>query len=104
MDKWPYPSGIMVPEMTAGDNKRGLSVHDKQKMKILESLEIMDLEETVCVHMDNAFSMKSLNIPTSPIAQQDDVNKWPYLSGIIVPEMTAGGKVSLLIGVDVPEP
>ena len=69
----------------------------------LVSLEIMDLEETVCIQMDSVFSTKSLNIPTSAIAQQDDVNKWPYLSGIMVPETIADGKVSLLIGVDVPE-
>ena len=69
----------------------------------LVSLEIIDLEETVCIQMDSVFSTKSLNIPTSAIAQQDDVNKWPYLSGIMVPETIADGKVSLLIGVDVPE-
>ena len=69
----------------------------------LASLEIMDLEETVCIQMDSVFSTKSLNMPTSAIARQEDVNKWPYLNGIMVPEMIAGGKISLLIGVDVPE-
>ena len=34
----------------------------------LVSLEIMDLEETVCIQMESVFSMKSLNIPTSAIA------------------------------------
>ena len=63
----------------------------------------MDLEETVCIQMDSVFSTKSLNIPTSAITQQEDVNKWPYLNGIMVPETIAGGKVSLLIGVDVHE-
>ena len=69
----------------------------------LVSLEIMDLEETVCIQMDSVFSTKNLNIPTSAIARQEDVNKWPYLNGIMVPETIADGKVSLLIGVDVPE-
>ena len=63
----------------------------------------MDLQETVCIQIESVFSMKSLNIPTAAIARQDDVNKWPYLSGIMVPEVRACGKVILLTGVDVPE-
>ncbi|XP_065068249.1 uncharacterized protein LOC135693649, partial [Rhopilema esculentum] len=66
------------------------------------SLEVMDLEETKHLQMPNVFSTKMLNIPTSALACQEDVKRWPHLEGITLPGTINDGVVSLLIGMDVP--
>ena len=49
------------------------------------SLEVMDLEETKHLQMPYVFSTKMLNIPTSALACQEDVKRWPHLEGIALP-------------------
>ncbi len=44
----------------------------------LVSLEIMNLDETVCIQMNTVYATKNLNIPTTAITRQDDVNQSSY--------------------------
>ena len=67
------------------------------------SLEVLDLDETVCIPIDNVFSVKCLNISTEAIARQEDVDNWQHLRNIQLPKAIINGQVTLLIGVDVPK-
>ena len=66
------------------------------------SLEIMDLNEVNMVELPEVLRKEKLNISTDGVSYQEDVERWPNLSGILVPERTSG-EVELLIGQDVPE-
>ncbi len=66
------------------------------------SLEVMNLEETQCLQIPNVYSTKKMNVSVSALARQEDVQRWPHLSGIMLPDEIRGGEVNLLIGVDVP--
>ena len=67
----------------------------------LVSLEAFDLSEENVVHLPMVYSRPSLPIPPDAIANQEDVNRWPYLKGIELPRIEA--EIGLLIGSDVPE-
>ncbi len=67
------------------------------------SLEVMYLEETQCLQMPNVFSIKKLNVSVSALAPQEDVQRWPQLNRIMVPDDIYGGELNLLIKVDVPD-
>ncbi|MCP4798391.1 MAG: hypothetical protein GY893_00405, partial [bacterium] len=67
------------------------------------NLEVMDLEETVCIKIENVFSVKCLNVSKEAIARQEDVDNWSHLQNIQLPKAIANGQVNLLIGVDVPK-
>ena len=67
------------------------------------SVEVMDLDETVCIKIDNVFSVKCLNMSKEAIARQDDVDNWSHLRNIQLPKAITNGQVDLLIGVDVPK-
>ena len=66
------------------------------------SLEIMDLNEVNMVELPEELTKEKLNISTDGVSCQGDVERWPHLSGILVPERIRG-EVELLIGQDVPE-
>lgn len=66
------------------------------------SLEIMDMNELNMIELPEVLTKEKLNISTDDISCQGDVNRWPHLSSIQVPEGIDGG-VELLIGQDVPE-
>ena len=63
----------------------------------------MDLDETVCIMIDNVFSVKCLNVSKEAIARQADVDNWSHLRNIQLPKAITNGQVDLLIGVDVPK-
>ena len=77
-------------------------VHDECQTAMV-TLEVANFEEDICIQIDNVFSTKSLNIPRTAIAKQKDVDLWPHLNGVIMPEVIADANVNLLIGVDTPE-
>lgn len=53
------------------------------------SLEVLDLDEENLVELQVVFTKTSLPVTTESIASQQDVNKWPYLSGVKVPNINA---------------
>ncbi len=53
------------------------------------SLEVMDIDETFLVEIPNVFSTRRLNIPAESITTQEDVDCWPHLTGINVPNCSA---------------
>ena len=64
------------------------------------SLEIMDFNENVMIELPEVFSKNKLNISTSGIASQEDVERWLHLKGVHVRNIE--GEVELLIGQDAP--
>ena len=63
----------------------------------------MDLDEKVRVHLSNVFSVQRLNVSKDAMATQGDMDRLAYLQGVELPRAIDHGKVSLLIGIDVPE-
>ena len=50
------------------------------------SLEIMDMDEVNMIELPEVLTKEKLNISTDGVSYQDDVLRWPHLSGIQVPE------------------
>ena len=67
----------------------------------LVSLEAPDLSEENVVQLSMVYSRPSQPISPDAIANQEDVERWPYLKGIKLPRIDA--EIGLLIGSDVPE-
>ena len=67
----------------------------------LVSLEAYDISEENVVQLPMVYSRPSLPISPDAIANQEDVERWPYLKGIKIPRIEA--EIGLLIGSDVPE-
>ena len=67
----------------------------------LVSLEAFDLSEENAVQLPMVYSRPSLPISPDAIAGQEDVERWPCLKGIKLPQIEA--EIGLLIGSDVPE-
>ena len=66
------------------------------------SPEIMDMDEVNMIELPEVLTKEKLIISTDGISCQDDVLRWPHLSGIQVSEKI-NAEVELLIGQDVPE-
>ena len=71
----------------------------KSKSKVV-SLEVCDLEEKNSVELPIVFTRTKLPVAKEDIPRQDDVNRWPHLQGISLPQIDSD--VELLIGNDVP--
>ena len=69
----------------------------------LVSLEAMDLDEKIKVHLSNVFSVQRLNVSKDGMATQGDVDRLAYMQGVELPRSIDHGKVSLWNGVDVAE-
>ena len=64
-------------------------------------LEVFDLDEHNFVELPAVFSTQKLPVSKDSIPQQEDVSKYPHLSGIELPRIDAC--IGLLIGNDVPK-
>ena len=64
----------------------------------LLDLEVYDLEENVLNNLPTVFTRPKLPVTEKDAAKQDDVDRWPHLSGVIIPDVKAS--VGLLIGND----
>ena len=64
-------------------------------------LEIFDLDNQNCVELPNVYSTPILPIRPECIGKQEDVERWPHLTGISIPHIDA--EIGLLIGSDAPE-
>ena len=60
-------------------------------------------EKVLFIEVQNVFSTKKLNISEESVAKQEDIDRWPYLSGVKLPAKLTSDHVAMLIGVDVPE-
>eukprot|EP00794_Sanderia_malayensis_P013184 gene13184-14532_t len=67
----------------------------------LVSLQVSDMNRNKFIDLPMVFSRPNLPISTDAISKQEDVNRWPYLQGIKIPEINA--EIGLLIGSDVPQ-
>ena len=65
------------------------------------SLEVLDLDEVNLIELPSVFTRKKLPVEAENVATQEDIDRWPHLSGIQLPEIDAN--VGLLIGTDAPE-
>lgn len=67
----------------------------------LVNLEVSDLSDHNLTELPMVYSRPSLSVSTNAIGTQEDVNCWPHLKGITVPNIEA--EIGLLIGSDVPQ-
>jgi len=67
----------------------------------LVNLEVSDLSDHNVIELPKVYSRPSLPVSTDAIGTQEDVNRWPHLKGITVPNIEA--QIGLLIGSDVPQ-
>ena len=65
------------------------------------TLEVFDPSENNFIELPTVFSSVKLPVVKESMATQRDVEKWPHLEGIELPEINA--EVTLLIGTDAPE-
>jgi len=74
--------------------------HSKTDFCIV-SLEVLDLDEVNFIESPSVFTRRKLSVAAENIATQEDIDRWPHLSGIQLPKIDTN--VDLLIGTDVPE-
>ncbi|XP_015748663.1 PREDICTED: uncharacterized protein LOC107328444 [Acropora digitifera] len=68
---------------------------------IVADLTISDLDENVFIKLPMLYTRPSIPVAREDIPTQDDVDKWPHLSGVHLPRVDA--EVGLLIASDIPE-
>jgi len=78
-----------------------MSSVDSLAMSVLE-LNISHVHEQHMIHLDGIYAMRNLPVTMQNAALQEDVDKWPHLSGIDLVDSSSVSKVDLLIGQDVP--
>lgn len=69
----------------------------------VSQLQVMDVDESVCIDMASVFSTKTLNVSKTAIATNEDLKRLPNMQDIKLPSTLHGEEVNLLIGVDVPD-
>ncbi|XP_044182749.1 uncharacterized protein LOC114952001 [Acropora millepora] len=74
---------------------------DNRSASRIVSLQVMDLEEENAVEMPCVFTRPKLPVSAKNGARQEDIDRWPHLSGVKLPKIDSN--VGLLIGSDVPE-
>ena len=67
----------------------------------LDNLEVSDLSDHNVIELPMVYSRPSFPVSTNAIGTQEDVNRWPHLKGITVPNIEA--EIGLLIGSDAPQ-
>ena len=81
-----------------------LTTMEKEQNKTdccIVSLEVLDLDEVNLIELPSVFTREKLPVAAENIATQEDIDRWPHLSGIQLPKVDAN--VGLLIGSDAPE-
>ncbi|XP_015778928.1 PREDICTED: uncharacterized protein LOC107356819 [Acropora digitifera] len=68
---------------------------------IVADLTISDLDENVFIKLPMLYTRPSIPVAREDMPTQEDVDKWPHLSGVHLPRVDA--EVGLLITSDVPE-
>ena len=79
-----------------------LTTMEKERSELKSSivrLEVSDLDGQHTIILPSVFSVTKLPVLKEDIPRQSDVDRWPHLQGIAMPEIDA--EVSLLIGNDV---
>ena len=68
---------------------------------VVTDLTISDLDQNVFIKLPTLYTRPSIPVSGEDIPTQDDVDKWPHLSGVHLPSVDA--EIGLLIANDVPE-
>ena len=74
---------------------------DSKVKSSMVSLKVSDLEDEVLVKLPVVFTRSKLPVSVDNAAAQEDIDRWPHLSGVEILKIDA--KVGLLIGCDAPE-
>lgn len=80
---------------TMGENAK------EMKSCIVKNLEISDIYESKYYDLPDVFTRPTIPISTEDIPTQGDVERWPHLKGVYLPEVKS--EVSLLISSNVPD-
>ena len=60
-----------------------------------------DLDENHFVHLPTLYTRPEIPVSKEDIPTQEDVDQWPHLDGVFIPQVDA--EIGLLIASDVPE-
>lgn len=77
----------------------GQDAPENQKLMdslVLSELKVCGLEDSMYVELPKVFTHSSIPVHTGNIPKQSDIQQWPYLSEVNLPELKVD--VSLLIG------
>jgi len=91
-------------KLSGKETMLSLTTMEKENSKTdcrVVSLEVLDLDEENLFELPIVFTRPSLPVTMESIANQQDVEKWQYLSEVKIPNIDAD--VGLLIGSDAPE-
>ncbi len=78
---------------------RQLNLQGRRTELELTDLEVSGIECNNFIELPKVYTQKSIPVSTENIPSQEDVDKWPYLSKVRIPSITAD--VGLLIGSNV---
>ena len=79
-----------------------LTMMEREKSELsssIVSLEVSNLNGENTIDVPSVFSVKNLPVSKVDIPRQSDVDRWPHLQGIAIPEIAS--EVGLLLGNDV---
>ena len=67
----------------------------------LHGLALMDLQENNCIYLPAVYSKQNIPVSNSHIPTMKDLQRWPHLKDIYLPEITSD--IGLLIGNNIPD-
>ena len=68
---------------------------------LIRDLVVSDLDENHFVHLPTLYTRPEIPVSKNDIPTQEDVNQWPHLDGVFIPQVDA--EIGLLIASDVPK-
>jgi len=68
---------------------------------LIRDLVVSDLDENHFVHLPTLFTRPEIPVSKNDIPTQEDVDQWPHLDGVFIPQVDA--EIGLLISSDVPK-
>ena len=68
---------------------------------LIRDLVVSDLDENHFVHLPTLYTRPEIPVSKEDIPTQEDVDQWPHLDGVFIPQVDA--EIGLLIASDVPE-
>ena len=67
----------------------------------MRDLVVSDLDENHFVHLRTFYTRPDIPVSKNDIPTQENVDQWPHLDGVFIPEVVA--EIGLLIASDVPK-
>ena len=70
---------------------------------LIRDLVVSDLDENYFVHLSTLYTRPEIPVSKKDIPTQEDVDQWPDLDGVFIPQVYVDAEIGLLIASDVPK-